>query len=628
MSEKDPSSNDGKSDDGTSNPLDRSQRRAFLGYLTAGAIGGVITLGVDRLTDETNRASKRTIVTPDEGASRYDVFVQETTTGYEAITSEGNRVDTGSDGWTVLENSIAAVPDGGSIYVSGRYRATSPIKVHKPIKMYGHEAFINHHHSGDFVFRFEGAERHETTLTQPATTGDYKVKLNDTAGIRKGDMVLLVAEDSEPVLGRGQPPGEPHSVLEVEDNSVRLEDSIVWRDDYSSGVLVYVIDPIRVRFSGFDLSSPAKNENYYGVLAHKCRDSVFENLWLDKFGSRGILLEACANFRVRDCTVLQSSDIDAADGYGIQVWSGCHDIIVEGCAAKECRHPLSVTDGGNRQVASRSIIFRDCFVTSNGSSALNCHGGSAHDVRFEGCVVHTWGEPGVRTGAQETHLSGCEFRMDGSNAIHTRNDGQEMIVTVEDTDIFGATNAVKLNREANFEFAPLWKLVHVEGVRAYDCNRFFSLGRGRIDRVRNLLIRGCYWDEVDEEGIRFWNRLDSGLIEGNDFGEAPNGSHILARDGSDTELRKLHIRGNNFNQSEGDDEFIRLSRSEQCIVSNNRFESDTDVNIYIDGTNSTSNLIKENTYYGPNPSHDPVAEDDGSVDRDNYVYDTAADEWI
>lgn len=603
-------------------------RRRTLELLGAGAIGGVAGIGLNRLLGTTDDPAEPLAIYRENDSRAYDVISQSRDGGYEAINPDGDTISTGGDGWAVLDDAIQAVPDGGSMFVSGRYTGTSTIDVRKSVRMHGHEAYIEHEQTGDYALRFEGEERRQTTLAEPTTTGDHTIELEDTADMETGDLVLLEEEDGDPVLGREQPPGEPHSVLAVDDATVRLEDSIVWRDEYPAGSLVYVIDPIQVHVSGFRLTSPAKDESYYGITCRQCRDSIFENLWLDRFGSRGITVEASANVRIRDCTVLRSSDIEAADGYGVQVRAGCHDIIVEGCAAKECRHPLSVTPAGAREVASRAITFRDCFVSADGSAALNCHGGSAHDVRFEGCTVHTPDEAGLRTGAQETNVSGCEFRMDGHNAIGTRNDGQEMILTVTDTDVFGAGSVVHLDREDEYEFEPVWELVHLDGVRAYGSTRFFELEGGAIDRVRDVVITGCYWNEIEDEGVRIRNRIDRGTIANNHFGAAPEGSHIHVRDTSDTEVENVQVVGNSFLKLDGADTFIRLSRCENCVVSENKFTSETDVLVYRDDAGSTANLIKENTYVAPDASEDPIDEDGGSTETDNHVYDTEAEEWL
>lgn len=607
---------------------DTRSRRRFLSLLAAGVLGGTVAAGADTLIGDDDRTADSSIPDGETGPTSHDVFVYQRSEEFEAVSSDGDRIHTGSDGWTVLENGIEAVPEGGSILVNGTYESTSTIQIGKPIRMFGHEAYIDHQVTDDFVFHLSGTERRQTTLTQTAEMGANTVELDDASGMQKGDMVLLEEKDGDGVLGLGKPPGESHSVSEIDGSTVRLEDSIVWRDDYPSGTLVYVLDPIEVHLSGFNLEAPKKDDSYYGVKAQGCRDSVITNLWLDKFGSRGIQLEACANSRVRDSTVLRSSDIDAGDGYGIQVWAGCHDILVEGNSAKECRHPLSVTAGGPREVASRSITFRDCFVTSEGSAALNCHGGSAHDVRFEGCEVHTWGDAGVRTGAQKTNVSGCEFRMNGHNAIDTRNEGQEMIITVTDTDIFGASAGVHLDEEQERDLNPLWQLVHLDGVRAYGCDRFFELENGALDRVRSLVMRGCFWDEISGEGLRIQNRIDGGIIEGNDFGDTLGDPHIYVRDNQDTNVNNLRISNNQFSQPNGTDPFIRFSHCRRCSVSDNTFEAGSAVNIFVDGTDSTANMIKQNTCYLPSPSNDPIQEANGSVAADNYVYDTDAGTWL
>jgi len=617
----------GSDSDGTSPRSVTTDRRQYLQLLTTGAVGGAVAVGIDTLVGDDGQDSRPVVITGN-GSAAYDVVVEEQGEVYEALDPTGDTLVSGSDGWTVLDNAIDSVPEGGSIFVSGQYDGTSTIEIGKSIQMVGQQAHIDHRQLGDPVFRFEGEELQRTTLAEATEHGDNTVTLEETSGIRKGDMVLLEEVDGDPVLGRDHPPGEPHSVLEVQDGTVGLEDTIVWRDGYPSGTLVYVVDPIEVHVSGFTMTAPAKDESYVGVTAHQCRDSSFSNLKIDKFGARGIMLEACANCRVRDCTVLQSADIDAADGYGVQIWAGCHDIIVDGCVAKECRHPLSVTAGGDRTVASRSITFRDCFVTANGSSALNCHGGSAHDVRFEGCVVHTWDDSGVSTGAQKTLVSDCEFRTNGNNAIDTRDDGQEMILAVTDTDIFGAFSAVHLGREEKYTFEPLWEVVHLDEVRAYGCNRYFELDPGAVDRVRNLVISSCYWDEVEEGGLRIENSIDGGVIEGNDFGGTRSDSHIRVYDDADVDVTDLQIAGNRFRQPNGTDTFIRLSRTRQCVVSGNKFEAGSDVNIYADETGSTANLITQNTYFAPQASADPVVEDSGSIARANSVYDTASERWL
>lgn len=595
---------------------DSRSRRGFLALLVAiltGVLSAIFLYFEDMLKT----------IQPEEptGDAPMDVYVQEYESEYRATSADGEVLRSGSDGWAVLEAAIQMIPAGGTLFVRGRYVATSTIEISKSVRIDGHGASIDLRESADLVFDISGTERYRTELAADAETGDYTAQLEQTNDIERGDLILLEDADGDPVLGRGQPAGEPHSVLEVDGGTVTLEDTIVWRDGYDAGTLVYVIDPIEVRCSGFDMEGPAKDESYVGIIARDCRNSVFEELTLDRFGNRGLALEGCANSRVRDCTVRQSADIDASDGYGIQIRAGCHDIVVEGCTGKECRHPFSVTPAGHREVASRSVMVRDGFFSSDGSAALNCHGGSAHDIKFIGCMVHTWGQPGVRTGAMKTNVSGCEFRMDGHHAVTTRNDGQEMVITVTDTDVYGASNAISLSDANDYAYAPLWKLVHIEGVRANGCNRFLQLESGSVDRVRNLVIRNSSWDTVSEAGIRIENRLDGGSIEGNTFGNAPDDSHIRALDG-DSEVTNLHISGNRFQDYAGSETAIRLSNASQCVISDNRFESDSGGEIYADGSNASGNIIKQNTYFAPGASEDDISQNDDSIAADNYFQDT------
>ncbi|WP_262177340.1 right-handed parallel beta-helix repeat-containing protein [Haloarcula laminariae] len=604
-----------------------SRRRQVLALLGAGIAGGVVGSGLNELLEDDDGLDGTVDVHAPNDSREYDVVLSETDDGYSAVDPEGGTINSGADGWRVLENSIDAAPDSGSILVSGEYAGRSAIDVNKSLRIHGKNAVVDHRGDGEFAFRFQGTERFQTSLAAAVDAGTNSIELDRASGVERGDMVLLEDADGAGVLGRGKPPGEPHSVLSRDGRTLQLEDSVVWQEGYDAGTRVYVLDPISVQMSGFRLQSQNGSGDYFGVLAQACRDSRFENLWLDRFGNRGILLEACANSRVHNCTVLRSADIQNGNGYGIQVWAGCHDILVSGCTAKECRHPLSVTAGGPREVASRSLTFRDCFVTADGSAALNCHGGSAHDVRFEGCKVHTRGDPGVRTGARKTNVAGCEFRMDGHNAIDTRDDGQAMQLTVTDTDVFGAGTAVHLDGEAEFEFAPSWKLVQLDGVRANGCSRFFNLDTENIDRVRELVVSGCYWDEVDGEGFRISNRIDGGIIEGNDFGGALSESHVHARDTPNTDVNNLQIVDNRFRQPTGGTTFVRLAHSQQCEVSDNTFEADADVGIYVDGPGSTGNIVSGNTYYAPSPASDPADVHSGSVARNNAVYDTDSGRW-
>lgn len=598
---------------------DEQTRRQFLAVLVA-TISGILTAIILYTQD-----MFETVVDIDErtGDPPTNIFVQEYDSEYRATYADGEVIESGSDGWAVLSAAVRTIPSGGTLFVKGRYDATSTLEITKSMQLHGHGASITVDESVSHAFEISGEERYQTELVDSVETGGYNVQLEASDDIQKGDMLLFEDAGGEAVLGRGQPAGEPHSVLGVDGNTVTLEDTIIWRGGYDSGTLVYVINPIEIQCSGFDLEGPAKDETYVGIMARECRNSVFEGLFLDKFGSRGIALEGCANSRIRDCTVIQSADIEASDGYGIQIRAGCHDILVEGCTAKECRHPFSITPAGPREVASRSVTVRDCFVSSDGSAALNCHGGSAHDITFDGCMVHTWGQPGVRTGAQKTKVSGCEFRMEDHHAITTRNDGQEMVITVSDTDIYGAGNAINLSNDEDYEFAPLWKLVHIDGVRANDCYRFFHLESGRIDRVRNLVIRNSCWDAVGETGIRIENRLDGGSIKGNTFGDAPNDAHISTRRQEGTNVTNLHISENRFEQSSNADTFIQLANATRCTISNNKFESESGGGLYTDDANSTQNIVKQNTYFGPVGSGNMVAVDADSIAADNYFMDTS-----
>ncbi len=605
---------------------DEKTRRQFLAVLIATVVG-VLTTIILYIQGMFEPLTQIDDIDEKPGDPPVNVFVQEYENEYRAADAEGNVIESGSDGWAVLEAAVRTVPPEATVSVNGRYRATSTIEIEKPLHLDGHGATISLDETVEEVFNFHGDERYQTELTERAKTGAHTVELDAVDDIEKGDMLLFEDTEAAGVLGRGQPPGEPHSVLEVDGRTVTVEDTIVWKGGYPSGTRVYVLDPIQIRCSGFELHGPAKDGSHTGIIARSCRDSVFEELRLDTFGNRGIALEGCANSRIRDCTALQSSDIDSGDGYGIQVRAGCHDIVVEGCTAKECRHPFSVTPAGPREVASRSIIVRDGFFSADGSAALNCHGGSAHDIKFKGCMVHTWGEAGVRTGAQKTSVSGCEFRMDGHHAVTTRNDGQDMIITVTDTDIYGASNAVELDDDDDYEFSPSWKLAHLEGVRANDCNRFFQLNSGSIDRVEKLVIRNCSWDTVREAGIRLGNRLEGGCIEGNSFGNAPNDSHIRVRGNETADVRNLHISGNRFEQSSGDETFIRFPHTTQCVISNNKFEANSGGRLYAEDETSTGNILKDNTYFSPNASGNTILDDGGVLVENNHFYDTENSGW-
>ena len=616
-------SNDGPPPDGDGRTggiknWSRGTRRRFLVLLVAVA-SGVLTsviLYLENIFEPPPQIDDLTSSAPT------DIFVHEHDGGYRAVYGDGEVIDSGGNGWSILDAAVGAAPETGTLVVQGDYQAGSAIEIGKSLRLDGHAAAVELQESAGSVFEISGTERYQTELAADVGTGANTVELANTDDIEPGDLVLLEDTGSEPVLGRGQPPGEPHSVLSVDGSTVTLEDTVVWRDGYGEGTPAYVVDPVEIDCFGFDMTAPDKSESYLGIIARDCRNSTFEGLWLDSFGSRGIAVEGCANSRIRDCTVLRSADIEAGDGYGIQIRAGCHDILVEGCTAKECRHPISITPAGPREVASRSVTVRDCFVSANGSAALNCHGGSAHDINFESCMVHTWGEPGVRTGAQKTKVSGCEFRMDGHHAVTTRNDGQEMVITVTDTDIYGAGNAVSLNDDSEGEFAPLWKLVNVDGVRAYGCNRFLQLKDGDVDRVRDLVVRDCYWDSVGEAGIRIENRLDGGSIENNTFGNAVEDSHIRALS-DDTRVRDLHVSGNRFQQTTGGNAFIRLGNATGCVVSDNKFEADETVGLYTDGPSATGNVIKQNTLLAPEASAALIDAADGSVAADNYFMDTS-----
>lgn len=620
--------------------LDNRSRRQFLAVVLATITGLFTTLGVamqDMLryftpTDDqpTEEESPPGVDDTDQDAVSTppgEIFVQQFRDGYRATSPDGEVLESGSNGREILTAAIDTIPDGGKLFVRGSYELDRAIEINKPVQLDGYDASINLTESAGTAFDIAGDERYTTELDDDAATGANTLELDSTEDIEQGDLILLEDEGGPGVIGRGQPAGEPHTVLEVDGSTVLLEDTIVWRDGYESGTLVYVVNPIEVSCRGFKLSAPAKDGSYIGIIARACRNSSFSELTLDRFGNRAIAVEAAANSRIRDCTIRQSADIEASDGYGIQIRAGCHDIVVEGCTAKECRHPLSVTPAGPREVASRSLIFRDCFVSAEGSAALNCHGGSAHDVRFEGCTIHTWDQPGVRSGAQKTSVTGCEFRMSAHHAITTRNDGQEMVLTVTDTDIYGASNAIQLNDDSSYEFEPSWKLVQLNGVRATDCNQLFELKPGPVDRVRSLQITGCQWDRVAQEGIRLENQVDSGTIEGNDFGNAPNQAHLSLRTSDDSTIQNLQISGNRFQQSSGSEPFMRLSDTSKCSISNNKFDAETPTQLCTEQGSTTHNIYKGNTYFGPGADSGLIDIDDGSVADANRFFDTDEEDW-
>jgi len=234
--------------------LRETSRRQILKYVATSSVGGFAALGVQGSFRDTDETDGR-IELPDDDSKTYDAFVQGREGGYEGVDAAGETIDSGTDGWTVLENSIAAVPDGGSIYINGHYECTSPIDVSKSISVYAQEASVDQQRTGDFVFRFSGQERQRTTLAAAVSTGDRVLELSD-AGVQPGDILLLKQTDAQTVLGRGHHPSESHSVKAGGGTTARLADSVVWRDGYEQGTLVYVLNPIEVHLLGMYLRAP------------------------------------------------------------------------------------------------------------------------------------------------------------------------------------------------------------------------------------------------------------------------------------------------------------------------------------------------------------------------------------
>lgn len=556
------------------------------------------------------------------GIASWDLVVRQLNNdSYEAVDSTGATIVSGSNGNSVLQSSIDECPDGGVLLFSGYYNITERIMVEDSITIKGLRRSILDNNIGNETNALyaSGSEvGTDYSLDVAPDKGDYWVDLTDVSGIEEGHLIYISQDEEFSQATGGEEIGEGHVITEVDsgNNSVKLDDHIIY-DNYdpsSYTVEIEVYDPIEVHFEGFHIQGQDPEGPYRGMQLFRTIDSSVRNVSLDSHGVRGLTVMQSNNVRIKNCRsdrCLRANVDGASDGYGIMIFSGCSNVIVDGCRATDCRHPISVSKAGSVIGLSRSVVIRNCFVTSDLSAAINTHGASAFDILVDGCVIYTRNQFGVRLGAFNSKIVNCTIRPNGSSAISWRGNLHDLSYIARGNTIYDtgwAFNFRRTDYDATFE-----ELI-IEGNEVVGgCNLFMYL----TEAVEELQVTGNVCRNPGDHAVRISADIGSGLIAQNTFANSRNEMFRLGGEGGIIE--NIMFDSNRLSDPHSAHGFWRLrDGTEYCSFINNHLTAADGLNwIALEEGSSGENLYRNNMIRGASSSY---ALDSSSTEETTHVF--------
>ena len=530
-----------------------------------------------------------------DALSVYDVYVYELgTDDYEAVDSSGTTIDSGSNGWVVLESAINAVDEGGSIYISGDYHAQNRIIVEKSVDIYGFGATIHNDNISDEVMRFEGNEKGWRDLSASADAGDLTIELSDASDVSAGDSIAVQSPDR--VIDAGTSGtyalGEGNIVESVSGDTVTLHDPLTYGYSTADNSQAMVAGSINVNVYGVHFQGTDEAGTERGLRLRYVVDSTVRNCSFDQIGDFSLSIQNGFAVNVFDCHFERGYNISDSDGYGVVVQSGSSHTRVSDCTFIRYRHAVAHTSGINNGRPRESVISNCGFFGGHDGSVIDMHQGtlSAHIINNTIVTQHR----GIINGALKVSIRGNRiYGMSNTGqgigdrgSGHTGlQDGHGIIWDISDNIIEGFAYGMRMHDIAEHEVITISnnKIQHI-GLKGIEIEE--NIEQAHVSN--NTLI------DIGDYGIQFDWHCTHAFVTGNYIRDCGN-SGIRIDSG------QITATNNYLNNA--------FTSSDAAI----RCDSDTG-----------GNFIALNTIYDPNEEYtdanDAIRDDpgDGTVELNHY----------
>jgi parallel beta-helix repeat protein len=499
----------------------------------------------------------------------------------------------GIDDASVIQTAVDTAPDGGVVEIrEGTYAITSKISSRKSVSIRGvgmptlessvkASALSFCGPKGD-VFRFGG---------DPAA-GDDSINVVGASAIQPGDLVLIYDDTIWNPNDAGgyqkMKAGELHRVLNVNGNTVILEDPLVNSYSSSKNGAVQHIVPITVKIEGIRLTGPDNTADYSGISIGYAVDSRISNCSIENTGMRAIYIRDCygttvANNKIQGCE-------RAGYGYGVCIHcSSAYTWVVNNeidlCRHTICHGALSATPG----------VPRESHIENNYLRATISHTVDAHPCAesmyiennelFNTDPDHSL----INSGAKLTVIRGNTFS--GANGIIKRGAVEGCTFIISDNTFEDVSTCVNTKGDGSVAYLEFTDNI-CNNVQDHMC---------RIHNTEEILITGNTCDGASDDGAIYVEKAEKGTIEGNTLNNCHTYCIKLLDSNGISILDNVCTNANRCGDDSKENVPICLNNSLNILVENNRCYDDKSVESaywIAEVGSSNNNIIRNNMFKG------------------------------
>jgi parallel beta-helix repeat protein len=499
----------------------------------------------------------------------------------------------GTDDASVIQTAIDTAPDGGVVEIQeGTYAIASKISSTKSVSIRGVGMPTMESTVKASALSFCGPYRKVYRFGGDVNAGDTRVTVVGASSIQPGDLVLIYDDTIWNPNDSGQyksiKTGELHRVLNVNGNTVILEDPLVNSYSSSKNGAVQHITPITVTIEGIKIIAPDKTGDYSGISIGYAVDSIIKDCIIENAGKRAIYLRDCYGTTV-DHNQIRGCE---AAGYGYGVCIACSSAYtwIVNNEIDLCRH--TITHGALPAIPG---VPRETHIESNFLRASISHTVDAHP-----CAESMYIENNellntdpkhslVNSGAKLTVIRGNTFS--GANGIFKRGAVEGCTFIISDNTFEGVSTCVNTGGAGSVAYLEFTDNL-CNNVQDHMCEVF---------NTGEILIRGNACNGASGDGAIYVEKAKKGTIESNTLNNCYTYC-ITLMDSTDVKIiDNVCTNANRCGDGSKENVPICLNNSLNILVENNHCYDDTSVESaywIAEVGASNNNIIRNNKFRG------------------------------
>jgi parallel beta-helix repeat protein len=498
----------------------------------------------------------------------------------------------GSDDASVIQTAIDTAPDGGVVEIlEGTYAITSKISSGKSVSIRGVGMPTLESTVRASAFSFCGPKGKIYRFGGDPKAGDTRITVAGASGIDPGDLVLIFDDtvwNPNDEGYEGMKTGELHRVLNVNGNTLILEDALVHGYSSANGGGIQHITPITIIIEGIHLTAPDNTADYSGIAIGYAADSRITDCIIENTGMRAIYLRDCyqttvANNSIRKCE-------RAGYGYGVGIQCSSAYTWILNNEIDLCRHTIA-----HAALPSTPGVPRETHIENN-----YLRGSIGHTVDAHPCTESMYIENNeiantnsqhslVYSGAKLTVIRNNTFL--DANGITKRGAVDDCTFIISDNTFQGVITCVNTGEKGSITYLEFSNNV-CNGIKNHVC-------KTRI--AEEVVISKNTCDGASEDGAILIEAAKKGMIDNNVVDNCYRYCIKILDSSGLTILDNVCTNANRGGDGSDENVPICLNNSMNILVEKNQCYDDESVESaywIAEVGSSNNNVIRNNLFKG------------------------------